>query len=431
MHEPDEPLAPAPSEDRPSSRAGSRSQVYCVALALVLAVVAPYSCGPTKTGSTTRQDATLTAETIGGGGRAPVDPRDLSQPPTTAGSERGLELVTAGSALDQATLAALLAPYLSEPLPFPASTIASWQSNGLRVVSVPIDQLSALATSLSTVGSPQRQWLGEPAAWTELAAGPERRAQLIALDAERLELSPGRLRLLARAWLVPLDPAASAAPDGRPRAALHIELIPQHQESLRRSDAIDPTLRITEPTLQREEEGLLFTRLSANASLLPGRALVIVPERPGVDWRKLAAVAPERGPDQPIAPTSAGQASPSDNADTAGGEGGASPAVGKVSRTRPGVTDQPSRAREPRPAAPDGRFGAGATGFEQAGPEAPVTPTLGQAMLIPTPEAEAGTPAPEVKTGPAARVRTPARPVTRTILFLIPRVPERFSLQRD
>lgn len=359
----------------------------------------------------------------------PTGGRRANRASVLRGGDIGLELVRVSSALSPRDFAAAMLPYTQEPVPLSATMMATLQANGFRAVSVPIADVDRFASSLAVVGAGESQWLGQITRWTELVKAPDRAAQTVALDAERLELPAGRFRLLGRAWLEPVDPSqqGGGAADGRARAALRVELLPQHQESVQRMEGVDPTLRLTEPTLRTETQGLSFSRLAMSVSLPPGRALVLVPEMPGVDWRRAAATAPE--PSE-IA-TGDGQAI---DAERGGGlmEGGSGTlGPGQVSRVEPGRSERSVAPRDDSSSQNSAReeavVGTGGGG-DVVGPRSVAFLTVGQALLAPP--APGPVAAPTVKVGEGARV-LPEKRAMRTILVFVPMVPERYQLLQD
>lgn len=171
----------------------------------------------------------------------------------------------------------VLAPYLDRPVPMTDQERERWRLNGLRIVNVPIGDLAAVRARLSIAGPIHAQWLGEPPGWTVIAAGPRsRRGLVVAGDDGETDLGPGRLRLLARCWSVPL-----AADDAR--AGLRLELTPQHEETLDIDESLEleAGLRPTPTTL---EAGRVFARLALGATVTEDTALVIVPAPPEERW---------------------------------------------------------------------------------------------------------------------------------------------------
>lgn len=381
-----------------------------------------------------------------------------------AGADAGLEATLFLSAADEIDAAAALLPYADGPTPLPPDLRELWSAHGLRVLSVPLADVPALTAALRPAGTEQRQWLGQAYAWTEVARGSESAApRTVALDAERVRLEPGALRLLVRSWLEPAPPSPPGVgevkgPKGAaahaPEAVLRTEIVPQNREARPRSEA-DAELRLTPPSIAPETQGQLFSRLYARLTLPPGRALVIVPERPGVRWRDEArrtrpperpiaaeaAPAPRRGavpaydhdnpwagavdkakPPEPAIPPpqqssepghSAPQAPQGPAAEKPARGAGGVPPVGVVVRGE--GRDRPRESRAARdagdaPAGPAPIVGPAGP----AGPAAVRIPSLGEAMLMRVPGKEGE--------------ETPAGEPLRAVLVLTPRVPAEFRL---
>lgn len=323
---------------------------------------------------------------------------DLTETPVI-GAEAGLEATWVAASADGPTFAAAIAPYLDAPVPASASDLAMWESNGLRVVRVPLENWSALSAAIGVSGASQRQWLGASGRWTDIVRAPEEpRGQVIALDAERVELGPGRLRLLSRCWLSPVPPDGSGS---SARAEFTIEMVPQLLE--RRPAAV--TLAETPRTRDPIDEGLVFARTRMGLRIRNGDesrfAYIVVSERPDVDWREQIADRPETDtPQEPAAPRP-------------------SPGVGEVVRNGSG---DPGAAGASRGSAQSGSEAAGpgaAIGRRGAGPAAPLLPTIGEALfaapLPPTPT-----------TNPEAT--STGRKTLRAVLVLIPRAPGEYRL---
>lgn len=208
-------------------------------------------------------------------------------------AEAGLEVLFWAASLDAATLGAALQPYEltttagAVQAGIDPAMLALWRSNGLRVARVPFAKLAVVQAALHGPGDPTsgtsatRQWLGQALVWTEAFRGPARdRTQTVALDAERLDLSPGALRVLARSWFVPLPGSEMDGARGTsgPRAALKIELLLQNFEPA------DRLTGLVANNLRAQDQGLSFTRLLCRWIALGDDALMIIPERQDVLW---------------------------------------------------------------------------------------------------------------------------------------------------
>lgn len=310
-----------------------------------------------------------------GGTPAPAAPANpaLEASPVVLGGDNGLEVQYWVAAGGPGEMWAAFAEFRSTPVPVDAGALQMLQENGLRVLAVPVDRLPEVQRRLAVIGAVQRQWLGQAPSWVDAAAGPLREGgQTIALHDGRLRLGPGRLRLLLRGWTLPA-PAASEEARG---AALHLEMVPQHQESRPTTGGLGDALR-PQPRAP-EDEGVLFTRMALTARLKGDLALVLVPETPGVEWKEPPPPEPEPEPAPAPAP--------------------AAPPIGRVSRVDPAA----SAPASPPPPAPV--HAADATA--EVGPPGVALPSLGEAMLM---------------------SRTESRTV-RAVVVLVPRVPQRFDL---
>lgn len=390
---------------------------------------------------------------------APAVPDEARTAPAV-GADAGLEVTTFLSDVHQHALAVALAPYADQPLPISHELEDLWTAHGLRMVSLPIDDAASIVSKLQTGGGSQRQWLGQAYAWTEAARGSEfGSGRIIALDAERIRLSAGALRLLVRSWVEPVPPeprvgivsGEGGGPGDVSAAILRVEMVPQHRE-LRPDTSRENPLSIREPKIDAETQGLLFSRLYARMSVPAGRAVLILAERPGANWRRIAlqpdpSLLPIATPEERRATTP----SPTDNPWPKRGTGGsASPAAThEWSKVRPKGESSPGT--EPPAPAP-------VKSGKVTSPPASGAPRLGEVIrgpiAAPTPPSANSTQDAELDAGPgesgpsSSRVATlgeallnqfpsnedprgnarPAVATQRTIILLIPRVPREFHL---
>jgi hypothetical protein len=232
------------------------------------------------------------------GERSQLDPS-----PGVSGAQSGLELQWWRVDDRNNALGRTLARYADRPVPMHESVRTLWQENGLRVVSVPIDELTALRTDMWRQARNQRQndqldgvfrggssdrtgltrvhdeWLGQRPRWTEIASGPVMPSgAVLALDSGRVRLGPGRVRLLARCWTIPLTGLSSRVPAG-----LRVELALQWADMAPRRSS-QPTLDKVSIARAAQDEGLIFTRFVAEMIAVDGEALVIVTESPNARW---------------------------------------------------------------------------------------------------------------------------------------------------
>ena len=173
----------------------------------------------------------------------------------------------------KSSIAEILSTYEPGAAPTDEAARGRCHTAGLRLIAVPIDDLSVIESRLRLVGAVQRQWLGEPAEWTDVARGPAFTAPRVVDDGRgRLDLPPGALRLMIRAWIVP-DWAGS--PEG-PGAAMRVELRPDHVHTGR--ERFPGYARDPSPVADA------LDALRWNLILRPGEACVIVPESPETRW---------------------------------------------------------------------------------------------------------------------------------------------------
>lgn len=354
--------------------------------------------------------------------------------PPVAHSETGLEVMVFGTSATSPRFAEVLAPYADLPLPIPRELESLWNDHGVRLISVPTDDVPAIIDALqgsgNAVGTRERQWLGQAYAWTEAVRGPAIvRPTTVALDAERIQLDSGALRLLVRGWLEPVPPSvglpvgvvspSGAAPGSTPQsddpqAVLRVEFVPQHLEATARPDD-RPFAAPSATKLDPLSQGLVFTRLYTKAQFSSGRALLMVAERPGLAWRELSVRAQSQEPEAAAAPRQSAESAdphwPKPNnqvrrAETAtdsawGSEGStsrekrqpsastahsgkgkpprSSPEVGQIVR---GPREHPDeRSAQVTESAPEDALLPGGGGV---GPSAPRVPALGEAMLSTT-----------------------------------------------
>ncbi|MCC6678011.1 MAG: hypothetical protein IT436_12780 [Phycisphaerales bacterium] len=223
---------------------------------------------------------------VGCAGRARTDAEPARSArtlePEIAASERGiangLELVWWVVDDEDGVLGRTLAGR-SEDLPgLDPGAAERWRAAGLRIVAVPLSQMAGLTGDLPLIGRVQREWMGQLPRWTVAVRGSMAESMTIAMVDGPLTLGAGRLRMLVRCWLNP------APADGQVRAALRIELMPQHEERADETLAYQSALGINDRK-GIEAEGLVFTRLMAGLEAQEGYAYLIVPESPEVEWK--------------------------------------------------------------------------------------------------------------------------------------------------
>ncbi len=329
------------------------------------------------------------------------------------------------------------------------------------MISLPIEDASALVSKLQTGGGSQRQWLGQAYSWTEAARGNEfGSGRIVALDAERIRLPAGTLRLLVRSWVEPIPPeprvgmvsGESGSESDLPGAILRVEMLPQHRE-LRADTSRENPLAIREPKIDAEGQGLLFSRLYARMSVPAGRAVLILAERPGANWRRIAQQPdPSTSPPAPVAETPVAAPTTLENPwprrASSALSASAAPAPDEWSkvRTKSDPTATPAETPTPAPAKPTPPPASGAprlgevirgpiaaaetakpavsamettpdVGPAESGPSQSRVATLGEAMLNQPP------PVQEQRNNVRSMATT-----QRTVILLIPRVPREFHL---
>ena len=206
--------------------------------------------------------------------------------PTPAASTRGvsgLETLTWIVDDSNAGVARALAEHARRPTPVPPDQLRLWRAGGLRLVAIPAAELESLRSSLALIGPQQQRWNAELSRWTPILAGPawstDRELSIATgpefRGREPIPLSPGRLRLLARAYALPTIVNDSLA------SRLTIEIIPQHEEPDGSARALTRQLRGVGDAQQR---GLLFRQLSLAFVASPDECYIITAEAPDLDW---------------------------------------------------------------------------------------------------------------------------------------------------
>lgn len=218
-------------------------------------------------------------------GCATTSPEEPSGLPNVRSGDSGIQMLTWVIPDDPVAIALAFSPYETRPVPADEIELATWASNGLRVLSVPAGDIPSLRRSLILRGSEQYQWLGYKPSWIDIVSGPRFTAsQPINFDTGRVTLDPGRLRLLARAWSVPLLDRAQGG-NGVP-AGIRIDLVPQ----LHRPDGSRHRLLVEmglEESPSIQEQGHVFDRMLLSLLLTSEDAIVILPESPYVRWEDL------------------------------------------------------------------------------------------------------------------------------------------------
>ncbi len=120
--------------------------------------------------------------------------------PALRGAENGLEMhwwIVEGLPGD---LRAAVAPYSGEACGVPDETRRELAEAGMRLVRVPLGELSSIREGLTLRGRTDRKWLGQAPWWIESLRGALT-GESVALSRGRvISLPSGRLRVLTRAW---------------------------------------------------------------------------------------------------------------------------------------------------------------------------------------------------------------------------------------
>ena len=258
-----------------------------------------------------------------------------------------------------------------------------WVAHGFRAYRVPVSQLERLRVAAGARHGPCETGSGRRWSGPKRSARESRTGQTVALEAERLRLGPGRLRLLVRCWVAPEPGEHGVAP------VLHVELMPQHHDARAKCRA---NLLFAPPSISATNQGQLFTRLWVRYTARRAEeALVLIAAPPGADLHQLAD-STQRDADAATAGTPTG--------------------VGQVVRA----------ASRDQPETPGTLVEGVAPG---AGPLAATIPTIGEAMLLSTVHAPRAPAAAD-----AAAEQAAARPpgTRRTIVVLVPRLPDGYTL---
>lgn len=176
-----------------------------------------------------------------------------------------------------------LAAYVASGVPARAEQVRVWRAVGLRIVAVPEADVARIRSSLSLVGPQQVRWNGELPKWTPILAGPawegERELSIGAgstlREREALTLAAGRMRLLARAYVLPTLVEETL------ESRLTIELVPQHEEPDGSARALQRQLR---GVSDAEQRGMIFKRMGLEFVARPGECYVITADAPETEW---------------------------------------------------------------------------------------------------------------------------------------------------
>lgn len=224
-----------------------------------------------------------------------IRPADFVSP-SIRGGQDGLEVVTLVLRDTQADLLEALAPYLDLPLPIAPDVAQRLQSHGLRMVRMPLADLSGLESRLHPIGVRQREWIGWALDWREAFRGRSLTpADRLTIDREQVSLGQGSLRLLARCWTTPIIMPGEHGPETR--NVVRIEALAQHAGStpVRRPADPDAGLDALLPpsaVFDIRRDGQIFPALSFEAALLPGQAYLLLALPPSAVTRTGAPASP-------------------------------------------------------------------------------------------------------------------------------------------
>lgn len=237
---------------------------------------------------------------------------------------------------DPAAIIGALTPYLNQPSEVDAATIARLRNAGLRLVAVPIAELPALRARLPIAGRIDRRWVGQATDWIEGVAGATLAANTpVRIANERIDLTGGRLRLLARAWTEPVQTP--------PRLRIDLAVQQEPTRPIGRGAETRPV------RLRRDvDEGFIFGSSLVEFSADGQFFFLLVPDAPERAWKGV----------HEAAPNSSG-AHEEDARDTSGGDSS------EPAQWKPEPTVNPEQV---------------------SGPPAPAVASLGEALLIQSPD---------------------------------------------
>ena len=237
--------------------------------------------------------------------------------PALRGAENGLEMhwwVVEGS---PEALRRALAGYADDDGGACPATRERLAGSGLRLVRVPIGELTTIRSGLEVRGRTDRKWLGQAPWWIEALRGALTGEAVIHKDGRTVTLPSGRLRVLARAWTAP-------AVDGPVmRADVAIQHLPRLTELLPSLTPHDAS-RSLEPQLQ----GPVFEETMASLEMRGGYAYLLVCDEPDAAWGEAPG---------PVDPLLATYAPPAIDDDLMGPPTVPVPTVGERLLRRPGT----------------------------------------------------------------------------------------------
>lgn len=237
----------------------------------------------------------------------PTLPAAVAPQSETERSKDGLEVVWWVTDDSEGRVGEVLASFLDPPQPTDAALRDRWRTSGLRMVRVPLDQFSALQSSLPPAAQRFRQPIGWATEWLEVFRGrraPD--APLTIAGSPRLLPHGGRgvVRVIARCWPTPAGPGAT----GSIRLDLAFQFEPYAGPD---ASSADP---FSEPKfVQEQDRGEALRELSMSAGIEGDCAYLLTCEAPGATWAPRAVETREEtgfSPAEDDAPTPAATPKP-------------------------------------------------------------------------------------------------------------------------
>lgn len=193
--------------------------------------------------------------------------------PVVRGAENGLEMhwwVVEGS---PESLREAVAPYSGEPCGVADETRAALAESGLRLVRVPLTELTTIREGLTLRGRTDRKWLGQAPWWVEALRGALSGEMVTLQHGRVITLPSGRLRVLARAWTAPGVDAPVM------RADVAIQHLPRLSELLPHLTPGD-----ARRSLEPQNQGPVFEETLASLEMDEGYAYLLVCDSPDAEW---------------------------------------------------------------------------------------------------------------------------------------------------
>lgn len=189
------------------------------------------------------------------------------------GGEPGLEIAVWTCDDTDFRASRALAAYASRTVPLEQAVRARWRERGIRVVSVPIGLVDALASSTRAMSAVRRQRLGQLADWTPVVRGPAIAGGSMGAAGP---LPAGKPRLIVRSWT---EPDLSG---GTLRRVMRVEMGVQIE-----TGGLSRLLRDADRLRTVSDDGELIEGLLASFVVTGDDAIVLVGESPAIDWDAL------------------------------------------------------------------------------------------------------------------------------------------------